>query len=600
MGVLGITPFLQKTCPHVFKRLQDRLKSLRGKTVVIDGTLVTQRLHFAPMPHPYRHIIGWHRILTELRDSDVRAICVFDGKQRTAAKAREVERRRVSRKIDAVRGSIEKTRLHRLEKLMRLLPYYRSLPCADRQRINDALSSIRSPHRLPEAHVSGPPLLTPTSRPPSPQITSHTLDTLPQSQLPSFFAHRGMGGPELQIAFDSLVASPPSPLTSRSEPHFIPPPDDLDDATHIITSNEIGPWDLFDDPAYDISSTLPFVHWNAAVQPTPSLPYRPPDCMGSFQSELSALYSEYSQCITQLTSIPASFEGPQVPEQEHDRSEPADSTNTLDATIEYAMSKQQLQMTLDEGHIWNLLFLPSTDVPPLDTESALMTLAERSSLISRSYQRRGNAPTTQTYDECKALVRAMGVPSLDASGPFEAEALACALVHHGHADYVVSEDTDVLIYETPMLRGITTRESPLVVIHGDAIRATLDLDRAGFVDFALLLGTDFSQRIKHVGPSRALKFIRQYGSIERVVELERRYPPRVPVEEYLAQVGVARLVFQKLPPLPDVGLLSQTEGDPSAVLEIVQRYGLQRVLPGAWDAESALMGNYFGDDPSAW
>lgn len=42
------------------------------------------------MPHPCRHIIGWHRILTELKDSDVRAICVFDGNERTAAKAREV------------------------------------------------------------------------------------------------------------------------------------------------------------------------------------------------------------------------------------------------------------------------------------------------------------------------------------------------------------------------------------------------------------------------------------------------------------------------------------------------------------------------------
>lgn len=298
--------------------------------------------------------------------------------------------------------------------------------------------------------------------------------------------------------------------------------------------------------------------------------------------------------------MPSSYEGPEIPKREHDHAAPEDSPDNLDARIEYAMSKQQLQMTLDEGRIWSCFSVPPSDVPPLETESALMTLAEHSTAISQSYHRRSNAPTTQTYDECKELSRAMGVPCIDASGPFEAEALACALVMDGHADYVVSEDTDVLVYEAPLLRGITTREAPIVVVHGDAIRATLALDRARYVDFALLLGTDFSQRIKHVGPNRALKFIRQHGSIERVVEQERKYPPRVPVADYLAQVGVARLVFQNLPPLPDMGFLHQSEDDPDAVLDIISRYKLHRVLPGAWDTHAALAGNYFGDDPSVW
>ena len=398
-----------------------------------------------------------------------------------------------------------------------------------------------------------------------------------------------MGSHDLQ---DVLVSVAPLPSTSRSEPHYVPSAH-LDDPT----DDKIGSCDLFDDPSDDISPTLPFVHWNAAAQPTPSTPYPLPDSIESFQSELSTLYSEYSQCITQLASMPSSFEGPEIPEREQDRATPPDSPDPLDARIEYAMSKHQLQMTFDEGHIWNVL---SSDAPPLETESALMTLAERSTVISRSYQRRSNSPTSQTYDECKELLRAMGVPCIESSGPFEAEALACALVTHGHADYVVSEDTDVLVYEAPMLRGITARESPIVVVHGDAIRDTLQLDRARYVDFALLLGTDFSQRIKHVGPNRALKFIRQHGSIERVVQRENKYPPRVPVADYLAQVGVARLVFQNLPPLPDIGLLHQTEGDPDAVSEIITRYKLHRMLPGAWDTESALAGNYFGDDPSVW
>lgn len=407
-----------------------------------------------------------------------------------------------------------------------------------------------------------------------------------------------MGVHDLQEVLNSGVASH---LASRSEPHYMPASAHLNDATHTTTDDEIGSCDPFDDPCDDISPTLPFVNWNAAVQTTPAVtPYPLPNSIESFQSELSTLYSEYSQCIIQLTSIPSSFEEPEIPERDNSHATPADSPETLDARIEYAMSKQQLQMTLDEGHIWDFLSGPSPYVPSLETESALMTLTERSTVISRSYQRRTNSPTTQTYEECKELLHAMGVPCIESPGPFEAEALACALVTHGHADYVVSEDTDVLVYEAPMLRGITARESPIVVVHGDAIRETLQLDRAGYVDFALLLGTDFSQRIKNVGPNRALKFIREHGSIERVVAQESKYPPRMPVADYLAQVGVARLVFQNLPPLPDIELLHQTEGDPNAVSEITQRHSLHRMLPDAWDAQSTLAGNYFGDDPSVW
>ena len=55
-----------------------------------DGTLITQRMHYAPSPHPYRHVLGWYRLLQELKDSGVSAICVFDGKERNLAKAMEV------------------------------------------------------------------------------------------------------------------------------------------------------------------------------------------------------------------------------------------------------------------------------------------------------------------------------------------------------------------------------------------------------------------------------------------------------------------------------------------------------------------------------
>ena len=127
----------------------------------------------------------------------------------------------------------------------------------------------------------------------------------------------------------------------------------------------------------------------------------------------------------------------------------------------------------------------------------------------------------------------------------------------------------------------------------------MDLDRASFIDFALLLGTDFSQRIKNVGPTRALKFIREHGSIERVLEQETQYPPRVPVEEYIQQVQLARQVFGTLPPPPDATQLEPGIFDEAEVMGVLDKFDLRRYATEDWDYSQALSGNFFADNPSA-
>jgi hypothetical protein len=42
------------------------------------------------MPCQNRHILGWYRLIRELKDSGVGVICVFDGAERGRAKQREV------------------------------------------------------------------------------------------------------------------------------------------------------------------------------------------------------------------------------------------------------------------------------------------------------------------------------------------------------------------------------------------------------------------------------------------------------------------------------------------------------------------------------
>jgi flap endonuclease-1 len=97
-----------------------------------------------------------------------------------------------------------------------------------------------------------------------------------------------------------------------------------------------------------------------------------------------------------------------------------------------------------------------------------------------------------------------------------------------------------LVYGVPLLRNVTGGAEPLTLIEGHEVRDALDMDSSQFLDFALLLGTDFTDRIRNVGPMRAYNFILLHGSIEKVVEGEPKYTPKSTVSDYLEQIRVAR------------------------------------------------------------
>ena len=125
----------------------------------------------------------------------------------------------------------------------------------------------------------------------------------------------------------------------------------------------------------------------------------------------------------------------------------------------------------------------------------------------------------QQTEECKKLVRLMGLPLVEA--PQEAEAQCAALVLHGQAWAVGTEDMDALTFNAPrVLRHLSY--SPAAGLMGGIIEYdmkeildALNFSREQFVDLCILLGCDYTGKIPGVGPVRALEGIRQHGSIEK-------------------------------------------------------------------------------------
>uniref|UniRef100_A0A8D0L9B3 Flap endonuclease 1 n=1 Tax=Sphenodon punctatus TaxID=8508 RepID=A0A8D0L9B3_SPHPU len=136
--------------------------------------------------------------------------------------------------------------------------------------------------------------------------------------------------------------------------------------------------------------------------------------------------------------------------------------------------------------------------------------------------------TKQHNDECKKLLTLMGIPYVEAPG--EAEASCAALVKAGKVYAAATEDMDCLTFGSPVLmRHLTASEAkklPIQEFHLNRILQDLDLTQEQFVDLCILLGSDYCESIRGIGPKRAIELIKQHKSIEKITQQidSKKYP----------------------------------------------------------------------------
>jgi len=123
-------------------------------------------------------------------------------------------------------------------------------------------------------------------------------------------------------------------------------------------------------------------------------------------------------------------------------------------------------------------------------------------------------------EDCIKLLGLMGVPVIRA--PCEAEAQCAHLAREGIVYGVGTEDMDVLTFKTPMmLRKMnfsSSGKSNLQSINYKKAIQSLDITEDQFIDLCILLGCDYCDKIKGLGPKTALKLIRQHSTIETILE----------------------------------------------------------------------------------
>ena len=136
---------------------------------------------------------------------------------------------------------------------------------------------------------------------------------------------------------------------------------------------------------------------------------------------------------------------------------------------------------------------------------------------AKKYAQRAVNVTRDMTEDAKLLLTLLGIPIVESAG--EAEAQCAELVKSKKAYAVASEDMDSLTFGANyLLRGFNTKKEPIVQISLEDILRDLDLRMHEFVDMCILLGCDYCANISGIGPVTGLKLIKQFGSIERVID----------------------------------------------------------------------------------
>ncbi len=146
--------------------------------------------------------------------------------------------------------------------------------------------------------------------------------------------------------------------------------------------------------------------------------------------------------------------------------------------------------------------------------------------IARKYAQASSNLTSEMIEQSKSLLKAMGIPVVQA--PSEAEAEASVMAANGLCYAAASQDYDSLLFGAPiLLRNISitgkrkvfgrgyVQISPERINLEDNLNR-LGIDRDKLIALGILVGTDFNPGgIKGIGPKKALSMVKKY-SIEQI------------------------------------------------------------------------------------
>jgi len=226
---------------------------------------------------------------------------------------------------------------------------------------------------------------------------------------------------------------------------------------------------------------------------------------------------------------------------------------------------------------------------------------------ARKFAQRSGQFSDEMISESKALLDRMGVAWVQATG--EGEAQAAYLAQRGDSWAAASQDFDSLLFGAPILirnLAITGRrklpgkdvfvEVTPEVIELQKVLDELQITREQLVDIGVLIGTDYNEGIKGIGPKKALELVKKHGTIKEIMQTELG-------DKFEVDPLEVREIFLE-PNVSKNYKLSWEEPDPKKIIEFLceghdfsesrVQTGIERLLKGLRERKQVKLEQWFG------
>ncbi len=160
---------------------------------------------------------------------------------------------------------------------------------------------------------------------------------------------------------------------------------------------------------------------------------------------------------------------------------------------------------------------------------------------ARMFAQQSSRLTTEMIDDSKKLLDAMGIPWVQA--PSEGEAQAAHMTAKRQVWATGSQDYDSLLFGSPQMiknlnitgRRKVPRKNMYVNVEPELFVLTdvlghLDINQRQLIDIGIMIGTDYNEGIKGIGPKKALAAVKD-GKSAKDIYKEMKQEPEVNIDE---------------------------------------------------------------------
>ncbi|CAK9441273.1 uncharacterized protein LODBEIA_P51420 [Lodderomyces beijingensis] len=189
-----------------------------------------------------------------------------------------------------------------------------------------------------------------------------------------------------------------------------------------------------------------------------------------------------------------------VIDYEYEENEEEDLFNQLRAE---EADSEKLQTQIRQSHV-----LPVSSVETRITEEHL--LQEK---LQKAKRDSDEVTENMIYD-VQELLKRFGIPFITA--PMEAEAQCAELLKIGLVDGIITDDSDCFLFGgDKVYKNMFNQKQFVECYFKDDIDAKLGLSQDSLIELALLLGSDYTEGIKGIGPVLAMEILAEFGNLTK-------------------------------------------------------------------------------------